>query len=172
MIKTFPEFSKLTLNDREEYESLIKDYPPVHDISFASLMSWWNTFGGMSASMLYGNLVLPYWLPGDDKRSGLSIVGTRHIDQSLCILFDYLRDRGEPARLVNVPEFVVSNVQYPAMFNFKEDRAHHEYILPVSGFYPRKNMQAFRRRKMERQLSKVGGESIVTVSLVRADEEY
>lgn len=165
MFKTFPEFSKLTLQDRDEYEALIKDYPPVHDVAFASLMSWWNTFGGMSVSLLYDNLIIPYWLPGDDKHSGLSIVGNNHIDESLCVLFDYLREKGEPVRLINVPEFVVSNVRYPAMFNFREDRAHHEYILPVSGFYPIKNMQSYRRRKAERQLSKAGDVSMITESL-------
>ncbi len=134
--KTFPEFSKLTLEDREAYEALIKDYPPIYDISSPSLMSWWNTLGGMSVSILNGNLVVPYWMPGDEKRSGLSLIGTNAVDESFCILFDYLRERGEPVRLVNVPEFVITNVRYPSMFNFKEDRARSEYILSVSKFYP------------------------------------
>lgn len=163
--KTFPEFSKLTLKDRGEYEALIKDFPPVYDISFPSLMSWWNTFGSMSVSILNGNLVVPFWMPGDEKRSGLSLVGTNAIDESLCALFDHLRDKGEPLRLVNVPEFVIANVRYPSMFHFKEDRARSEYILPIARFYPIKNMQPHRRRKVERQIEKVGEHNIVTKSL-------
>jgi len=34
---TFPEFSRLTLSDREKWETLIKDYPPYISFSFADL---------------------------------------------------------------------------------------------------------------------------------------
>jgi len=134
-------------------------------------MTWWNTFGGMSVSLLNDNLVIPYWLPGDDKHSGLALMGANHIDESLCTLFDYLRDKGDPVRLVNVPEFVVANVRYPAMFTFKEDRMHHEYILPIASYYPIKNMQGHRRYKVERQLGRVSDRTIVTKSLDLARQE-
>jgi|ADGO01.1.fsa_nt_gi hypothetical protein len=71
----------------------------------------------------------------------------------------------------NVPEFVITNVRYPSMFNFKEDRARSEYILSVSKFYPIKNMQPHRRRKVERQIEKVGEHNIITKSLDLAKEE-
>lgn len=138
MFKTFPEFSKLTLADRHDYEALVKDYPPIDDISFTSLMTWWSSLENTSVSRLNGNLVISYCLPGEDKFTGLSLVGTNDVDESICAIFDYLREKGEPLRLVNVPEFVISNAAYPAMFNFKEQRALHEYILPLSGFYPSK----------------------------------
>lgn len=103
MFKTFPEFSKLTLADREEYEGFVKDFPPIYDISFPGMMTRWNTFGEILVATLNGNLVIPYWLPGDEKRSGLSLVGTKDVDEPLCSLFDYLRSKNEPVRLVNVP---------------------------------------------------------------------
>jgi hypothetical protein len=165
MFKTFPEFSKLTLDDKGQYEALTKDLPPAHHISFPVLMSWWNTFDGMSVSLLNDNLVIPYWLPGDEKNSGLALIGTKNIDESLCTLFDHLNDRGDQIRLVNVPEFVLGNIRYPTMFNFKEERIHNEYILPVSGYYPIKNMQAHRRRRVESQFAKARDDDIVTRSL-------
>ncbi len=165
MFKTFPEFSKLTLNDRKEYESLIKDFPPIGDIMFAGLMTWWNPLGHMSVSMLNDNLVIPYWLPGDEKHSGLSLLGTKKIDESFCTIFDYLRDKGDEARLVNVPEFVISSVRYPEMFSFKSERCRDEYVLGTSQFYPLKNMGGFRRNKVERVLRGVGEENIVAKSL-------
>src|SRR6185369_7708435 len=128
MFKTFPEFSKLTLADKAEYEELIKNMPSIHDISFFGLMTWWNPLGSMQISLLNGNLVIPYWLPGDDKHSGLSLVGTNDVDESLCILFDHLREKGDPIRLVNVPDFVVANVRFHEMFNFKEERQYNEYV--------------------------------------------
>lgn len=165
MFKTFPEFSKLTLNERQEYETYIKDFPPIGDLSFAGLMTWWNPMGDVSISLLNDNLVIPFWLPGDDKNSGLSIVGAHKIDESLCTVFDYLRERGERPRLVNVPEFVISSVRYPEMFNFKSHRSREEYIFAASQFYPLKNMNLYRRRKVNRILHEVDSDNILVKSL-------
>ena len=156
MFKTFPEFSKLRLEDKDEYEAFIKNFPPIYDTSFAGLMTWWNGLDNMSVSFLNDNLVIPYWLPGDEKHAGLSLVGTNSVDESICTIFDHLREKGEPVRLVNVPEFVVSQVKCPSMFNFKEDRRYHEYVLPFSNYYPLKSMPAHRSRKVERQLARLG----------------
>ncbi|MBX6334321.1 hypothetical protein IRY61_03215 [Candidatus Saccharibacteria bacterium] len=99
------------------------------------------------------------------------LIGVNDIDESLCEIFDHLRERGDPVRLVNVPEFVVRNVKYPEMFNFKNDRTHDEYILSISDYYPLKNMHAFRRRKVERQIARVGERNIVVKSLDLSSEE-
>jgi len=164
--KTFPEFSKLTLADKSAYEALIKDYPPIADITFASLMTWWNQLdGGPSVSMLNGNLVIAYWLPGDEKHAGFSLIGTEHIDESICTIFDYLREKGDQVRLVNVPELVVGNIHFPDLFTPIEERNYHEYIVPVSKYYPLKNILGHRRRKIERQLRHIGEENIVIKSL-------
>jgi len=165
MFKTFPEFSKLTHKDKDEYEAAIRDFPPVGDVAFAGLMTWWNPLNHMSISVLNDNFVLPYWIPGDDKHSGLSIVGTNKIDESICTIFDYQKERGEKPRLVNVPEFVIGSIQYPEMFHFKNDRARDEYVLGVSKFYPLNNMVGHRRRKVERMLHRIGEENIVVKSL-------
>jgi len=163
MFKTFPEFSKLTLADKAEYESFIKDYPPVGDMAFAVLMGWWNPFDHMSISSLNGNL--PYWIPGDDKHSGLSILGVNKVDESICTLFDYLREKGEDPKLVNVPEFVISHVRYPELFHFKSDRHRDEYVLGISKYYPIQNMPLHRRRKVSAVLRGMDEEDILVKSL-------
>lgn len=163
--KTFPEFSKLTLNDREAYEALIKDYPPVADISFRSLITWCNPLNNLGISLLNDNLIIPYWIPGDEYNSGLALVGTNKIDETICTIFDYLREKGEPVRLVNVPYFVLDHVRYPELFNFKEDRDFFEYIIDPHKFYPLENMTGFRRRKVERQLKELEPKGIVVRSL-------
>lgn len=162
---TFPEFSKLTLEDKETYEALIKDYPPIYDISFPALMSWWNPLGDISVSEINGNLVIPYWLPGDEKISGLSLIGTHKIDESICQIFDHLRSKGEKARLVNVPEFVLSYVRYHDLYNFTEHRDQNEYILPLSHFYPLKNMAPHWQRVAARFINRMDGKYINVVSL-------
>lgn len=163
--KPFPEFSKLTLADKQAYEAAAASFPPMYDVSFMGLMSWWNPLNQMAVARLNDNLVLPYWFPGDERHSGLSLLGTNKVDESICAIFDYLRAKGEKPQLMNVPEFVVSHVRYPEMFTFKEEKRYNECVLPIARFYPLKNMVDHRRRKVERQLKRMEGRSIVVRSL-------
>jgi len=136
MFKTFPEFSRLTLSDREEYEERIRGYPPVSDIAFSTLFLAWSSLKAVKIAVLYDNLIIPYWMPGYESHSGFSIVGTNKIDESLCTVLDYLKERGEPVQLVNVPEFVIEQVRYPELFKFTAERGLDEYLIPASRLYP------------------------------------
>ena len=156
VFKTFPEFSSLTLKDQAHYERYVKDLPPIGDVQFFSLMTWWDTLDGVRVSTLNGNLVIQYWRPGDEKHSGLSLVGTNRIDESLCTIFDHLREQGQPVKLVNVPEFVINSIEYPDLYNFYADRKYDEYVMPVASFYPLDNLKGVRRRRAERLLKKYG----------------
>lgn len=170
----FPEFSKLKLKDRAAYESYIKDYPPIYDISFPGLMSWWNPLDNMAVSELNGNLVIPYWLPGDEENSGLSLVGTKKIDESICTIFDHLREKGEPVRLINVPEFVLSYIRYHDLYDFTEERDRNEYVIPLSHFYPLKNMAPHWQRVVARLIHFFEDKRIVVNSLdmdIKNDKE-
>src|SRR5687768_17214608 len=86
IFKVFPEFSKLTLADRKKYEMLVRGYPPLSDVSFASLMNWWNALDSCAVSTLNGNLIFSYWLAGIEDMSGISIMGTEQIDESICFI--------------------------------------------------------------------------------------
>ena len=160
MFKTFPEFSKLTLADRDEYEALIKGFPPISDISFGSLMMWWNELGGFAISRLNGNFVLSYWIPGHDEHSGLALIGTKDVDESICTIFDFLRERGDEPRLVNVPEFVVNGMRYPELFSFKSGRGDDEYLISVSKFSAIDNMPVYMRTKVRRFKREVRAKNI------------
>lgn len=161
MFKTFPQFSKVTLEDKEEYEGYVKNFPPVSDIAFASNMVWWGTLGGFAAAKLNGNLVLSYWLPGDDEHSGLSLIGTNQTDESICAIFDHMRERGEEPRLVNVPEFVVNSLRYPELFNFRMGRGDDEYLISLARFAHLENMPPYMRFRARRFLRNVGGQQHV-----------
>lgn len=170
--KTFPEFSKLTSDNKSEYEALIARLSPMIQVSFADLMTWWDPFEiGVSIALLNGNLVIHYWLPGDEKHAGFSLIGINDIDVSICTIFDYLRYLGEPVRLVNVPELVVRSIRYTELFNSIEQRKYHEYIIDISSFYPLKNMSGFKRRRVERVLNRVEQEAVLIKSLDLEDED-
>lgn len=153
MFKTFPEFTKLTLQDREEYESYIKDFPPYANLAFESIMTWWNALGQAAVSRLNDNLIISYWLPGFESDAGLALVGTNEVDSSLCILFDHLAAKGERRRLIFVPESVVRNVQYPELFRFKAQRADYEYILSTAQHADLDSMASWKKQKILRQLN-------------------
>ena len=161
----FPEFGKLTLADKAEFDALVKDFPPIYDASFTGLMTWWSQLDNVSVSRLNDNLVIPYYLPGDEAHSGLSLIGTNKADESITTIFDYLREQGRPVRLVNVPEFVITNVQFHDMFIFKEERKYSEYIYPIARFYPLKNMPLYWRKKIQRAQKDIDSGKIVVRSL-------
>lgn len=165
VFKTFPEFSKLTLADRARYEPLIRDLPPMSGHSFSNLMTWWNTLDSCAVAMLHGNLVLSYWMPGDSKNSGLSVVGTYKLDETICAIFDHLRAKGEPARLVHINEHIIANLKFPELFHCKPEHASDEYILAVSKYYPLNNMNRIKRFRAKKFMSHYPEEAVCIKSL-------
>jgi hypothetical protein len=163
--KTFPFFSKLTLANKQAYEDAISKYPPVAELSFASLMTWWNELDSCTISELNGNLVVSYWLPGDEENSGFAFVGANQVDESVCTIFDYQKARGNPARLVHVPEFVVGSMHHPELFTFTPERDYDESVFAVSDFYPLARTTMHMRSKIQRFLAKVDEASLQTRSI-------
>lgn len=166
----FPEFTRLSLADRNEFEQITSALPPVADIQFPSVMTWWNTLDGVRVASLNGNLVIQYWRPGDEQRSGLALIGTSKVDQSICEIFDHLKQSGQPVRLNNVPEFVLRSIDYPELYEFSEARNYDEYVLDIQDFHPAERLKGLRRRRIERQLKRFSSEGIKLVSLDLSDE--
>jgi hypothetical protein len=161
VFKTYPEFSKLTYADRKQYEALVRGYPPLSDLSFATLMNWWNALDACAISTLNGNLILSYWVAGMEKMSGISIIGQEQIDETICSIFDQMRDKGEKPRLVHVSEYVIERLQHPELFRFKSERAHDEYILDISKYYPITRAVSYRRHRVKKFLMKTREQEII-----------
>ncbi len=128
-------------------------------------MTWWNPLNSMRVSQLNDNIIISYWMPGDEEHSGLSIFGENKLDESICAIFDHLKNKNEMPRLINVPEPVLRNIHYYDMFKFEEDRGANEYVMSLSQFYPLRNMAPHWKRKVEKSLKQYGVEKIVTQSL-------
>jgi hypothetical protein len=173
-VKTFPEFSKLTFDHKRAYEAFIADFPPVADIAFASLMTRWNLLDDAAISKLNGNLIISYWLPGDEIHSGLSLIGTSRIDVTMCELFDHMKHTGSFPRLVHVPEFVLKHIAYPDMFLVSPNPEYDECILSVSDFYPLANNASHRRRAISHFIDDVGLDNLITepISLRSVDNQH
>lgn len=154
MFKTFPEFTKLALADKAEYESCIRGYPPYTDLSFAGLMAWWNMLDSLAVSRLQGNLVISYWLPGDEINSGLCLVGEQEIDEAVCAIFDYLKVNGRPPKLVHVPDFVIKHMRYPDLFRFIAEPDYDESVYSVKSLCSLDEIGAARRKKIQLFMAK------------------
>ncbi len=140
---TFPEFTELTLADREEYNKLIEKYPPISEISFSTLMTSWSALDNCKIAILNDNVVISYWLPGDEKNSGLSLVGVNKIDESICEIFDYIKAKEQDCKLVHVPEFTLANINYPNMYKCKEESDFTESIIPIEPYVNLNKASAF-----------------------------
>lgn len=150
VFKTFPEFSKLTVKDRDAFNRVFADAPPIAHLTFPTLMIWWNFLDTCAVAELNGNVVISYWFPGEEKFSGLSVYGDQDIDETLCAIFDRLREQNEPVKLIHVPEDVIRHIKYPEMFICQEERAFDEYIFDLARFYPITKNLSFRRARIQK----------------------
>lgn len=161
MLATFPDFTPITLEDKEDYRKLMAEYPPISDIEFATLHIWWNLESKLAASSLNGNLILHYSQPFDRENSGYCLIGTQLIDETIEAVFDYLRHEHKPVKLVHVPEFVIKNVKQPEKWLIEEEPDYHEYILDSRALATLEGHDHWRTRgKIKRFLREVEGRQV------------
>lgn len=161
MLPDFPNFSAITLEDKDKYNEFISEYPPFSDISFTNLHIWWNLDGQLAGCLLNQNLVLNYRLPFDIPSSGLGLIGRHSVDESLQIIFDYLRQQNQPVKAVHVPEFTVDQIKERANFDIAEEPDYHEYIMSSAELAVLEGSSHSRtRRKVSRFLREVEGHQL------------
>jgi hypothetical protein len=117
-------------------------------------------------------LVISYWFPGDEGRSGISLIGTNKIDESLCTIFDYLRNRGEEAKLINIPQFVVDHIRYPDIFGFDFKSGDEDYIISLKRHSTLEEMPFYKRARIKKFVRNSGNLEMKTLDLaVRANQK-
>ena len=172
MFPTFPQFARLSLDDRESYDEFVAEFPPYSDISFTTLHIWWNLHGKLAVSMLNDNLIIDYLLPFDPKNSGYSIIGKHDIDQSLNTVLSHLKTHHKPARLVHVPEFVVKAIRHPEDFKFEEEVDYNEYILDSNALATlESSLHGRTRKEVNRFFREVEGRVLETKALDLSGQE-
>lgn len=172
MFALFPTFTPLSLEDKEEYNRFVADFPPYSDLSFITLHIWWNLDEKLRVSLLNDNLIISYDLPFDEANSGYSLVGKHAIDESIETIFDQLRHENKPVKLVHVPEFVAKAIKKPEKFELTEEQDYNEYILDSHAMAKLEGGEHGRtRRKVGRFLREVEGRKIETKALDLDSEE-
>lgn len=167
----FPKFTALTVNDKDAYEEFIYRFPPCGMLAFGSLMTWWSALDAPKVAWHGENLIISLWLPGHEEYSGLTVLGEKSIDETICAVFDFQRERGEEPRLTHVPEFVVSKIRFPEMFRFDGERDHDECIVDVDTLANPSSLPLHKQWKLNRFFSEFG-EDRAKIGLVDLTSVY
>ncbi|MBF0240510.1 MAG: hypothetical protein HQM12_22640 [SAR324 cluster bacterium] len=163
-IAAFPEFTAITLANKHLYLRRMFQYPPISDLSLATLMIWWSrgthTF---PVSLLNDNLVIHY--DGPQSERGMSLIGYNRIEESLETILDECKHRNEPERVIHVPEFVVAEIGASNLLRIEEEMGYREYLVPVSHLYPLEGIRHERHRKIKRFYDQIAGAGL-TIDIV------
>jgi hypothetical protein len=124
MIKTYPQFSKLTLDHAAEVAAFTGQFEPFSDFNFISLFSW-DTDGSTELAWLNNNLVirLPDYLDGHDV---YSLLGRHKIETSVRMLLE------KTDKLEMVPEVVAARLAGRPGYHVTEDPDNFDYIYEVA----------------------------------------
>jgi hypothetical protein len=124
MIATYPDFSKLSLEHKDQLARFTAKFEPYSDFNFVSLFSW-NTDGSAEVAILDGNLVIriPDYLDGHPV---YSLLGDNRIDASVETLFQSV------PKLELVPEAVIQKLEQPGLYDIAEDENNFDYVYDVS----------------------------------------
>jgi hypothetical protein len=157
-MNVFPKDTRLSFDNRSEYEDIVKRFPPYSDLAFPTLMVWWNYNDELKVSRTTNdNLVINYHIPNDPINSGLSLVGTDNIDDDIQRIFNHLKATDRKETLVHVPEFTVKAISNTGKLKLIEEIDYNEYIVPTSNLCPIESIRSDERRKIKRFLESVTG---------------
>ena len=122
MIATFPHFTDLNENLRDEFVAFTSRFEPYSDFNFTSLYCW-NIDGSTKVSWLNGNLViqLPDYLTGEPV---FSILGDNLIDESL--------EELSINKFKLIPEVVVRSIKNKEGLVIIEDPDNFDYIYELA----------------------------------------
>lgn len=155
---SFPQFSHLQIENKNEFNNYIKDYPALSDTSFATLFIWWDFNNDLEISTLNNNLIIRYTEAYDTAQSGLSLVGINWVDESIRTISDYLISVNKIPKLVHVPFFVIDKISdgFKHGLKIEEEINSAEYILDAKKISTLESSDLSRtRRKVRRFLREV-----------------
>lgn len=134
VIPRFPIFKKLTIQDKDEIEAFVKQYPPYSDYNFVSLWCW-NTKDSVEISILNDNLVVKF-LDYFGAEHYYSFLGNKKAEQTIDTLLTHSQKNNIAKKLILIPEINLSFVKRVfSNFLITEDENNFDYILSVNEIY-------------------------------------
>jgi hypothetical protein len=158
MIKTFPEFTPLDAELRNEVTKICSRFEPYSDFNFTSLLCW-DTDGSTSVSLLRGNLVLrmPDYISGEHI---YSFIGDKSVDDCLIDILKVAQ------RLELVPDNTINEIQHPERFIIEEDLDQADYIYSLSDHATLGGGHFKAKRKILSRFLKTYGEDLVAHKII------
>lgn len=151
----FPEFTKLSIDHRDVLSSISNKFPSS-DFNFAGLFTW-DVDEVVMVSSLNDNLVI---CSSDylTHTKFYSFIGDNKIDNTIKTLTDYAKHQGE-ATLRLITQSVAQHINSD-LYELKEDRDNHDYILSVKDLMDFKsNKYRGKKNLHNRFLNNFGGKA-------------
>lgn len=120
MLSNYPNFTDITIDTKNDIESITKRFESFSDFNFISMLCW-NTDGSAKACLLNGNLVisLPDYLGGEPV---YSILGNSDMDSSIRFLLN------TTSELSLVPQVTIDSIADFSGLKISESQDHFDYI--------------------------------------------
>lgn len=126
----FPTFKPFSIDDMAWYQEFYSNFQPYSDFHFYNLLLWLNSKNDLHYSSLNGNIVYRFGDPfGDNQEQEYTILGNIDIENTMIECLRWLKSNGHSAKLVMVPEELVTNVENGATIQYTEDIDNNDYIL-------------------------------------------
>ena len=161
MVVDFPQFNKVTLEDKRFFDEFNAQFPPYADWAFGTLMTWWDIFDDLEASQLNGNVIIKssYLSMGGAPR--LTLLGNQHIDETVSTIFAFQKQHNYPQALYSLPQYTVDALRVPNNYTLIDDLNAAEYISSINShitlegsslYHMRKAVHRFERSMLEHTL--------------------
>lgn len=108
----FPEFKKLTIDDKDaylNYYSVLNE--PYCDCIIDNLLIWLDFYDDLQASDLNGNLIIRFTNVLDNNLVYFSIIGITDLSSTIDQLFGYIKEQTGQAALSFVPEQIAEQIR-------------------------------------------------------------
>lgn len=165
MIKSFPNFSNLTLEHHNEIRTINAKADLYADFNFINLFCW-SINDAAKVSILNDNLVvqLPDYI---SDRMVTSLLGDNSIDESL---YELLKTN---EKLELVPESVIQSIQNPQRFIVEEELHNHDYVYRIEDIVKMPGGKYKNKRNKLQSVKKtfMDGFEVVTKTKINEDDK-
>jgi hypothetical protein len=164
-IPEFPQFRKITLDDKKWYDTFFHDFPPYADFSFGDLVIWYDQNDDLEISIHNTNLVFQFTNLLWNNERVINFLGNSDPQKTIEAIFDYQKSQHLPQRLRGVPEFVIQDLhkRNNTSFFIEAERDQDEYIVDAQKIA---NLEIHKIRDSVRRFQKINGEcKLVQINL-------
>lgn len=131
MISEFPKFQKLKIEDKEEYNKLLNNFPPYSDHHFTGLWTY-NTEEKVEVCIINHNIALKTF-DYVTQAPFVTFIGMHKVKETITELLEFCKSMKIAPVLKHIPEIsILPHLEELAKsFSIKEDRDNFDYILSV-----------------------------------------